>query len=140
MEIGERIKQRRIELGLTQRQIKQATGISSGNMSDLENGNRLPSTPALIALSDILNCSIDWILKGEVFKQDDTVFSNRSTGVALSENPSIESELLFYYFGMSADDQNELLMIAKMKYDKETKRLAEKEKAKSSLSKDEMLA
>ena len=41
---------------------------------------------------------------------------------------------------MSADDQNELLMIAKMKYDKETKRLAEKEKAKSSLSKDEMLA
>ena len=46
--IGTRIKQRRKELGLTQVQIKQETGISSGNMSEIENGNKLPSTPALI--------------------------------------------------------------------------------------------
>ena len=57
--IGARIKQRRKELGLTQLQIKQETGISSGNMSDIENGNKLPSTPALISLSKVLNCSID---------------------------------------------------------------------------------
>ena len=45
--------------------IKEATGISSGNMSEIENGSKLPSTLALIALSSTLDCSIDWILKGE---------------------------------------------------------------------------
>ena len=63
--IGTRIKQRRNELGLKQLQIKELTGISSGNLSDIENGKKLPSTPALLALSDKLDCSIDWILKGE---------------------------------------------------------------------------
>ena len=63
--IGMRIKQRRKELGLTQTQIKELTGISSGNMSEIENGSKLPSTPTLISLSNILQCSIDWILTGK---------------------------------------------------------------------------
>lgn len=62
---GARIKQRRKELRLTQVQIKEATGISSGNMSEIENGCKLPSTPALLELSSTLDCSIDLILKGE---------------------------------------------------------------------------
>lgn len=63
--IGARIKKRRKELNLTQTQIKQLTGISSGNLSDIENGNKLPSASAIIQLSDVLNCTTDWILKGD---------------------------------------------------------------------------
>lgn len=74
--IGARIKQRRKELGLTQLQIKQETGISSGNMSDIENNNKLPSAPALISLSKVLNCSIDWILKGENSDQSDIILTD----------------------------------------------------------------
>lgn len=62
--IGERIKNRRKELNITQIQIQNATGISSGNMSGIESGKSLPSASALIELSKILNCSIDWILTG----------------------------------------------------------------------------
>ena len=38
--IGTRIKERRKELKLTQLEIKERAGISSGNMSDIERGNR----------------------------------------------------------------------------------------------------
>lgn len=35
--IGQRIRQRRNQLGLKQMEVKNAVGVSSGNMSDLEN-------------------------------------------------------------------------------------------------------
>lgn len=64
-EIGIRIKSRRKELHITQAQIQEETSISTGNLSCIENGKYLPSTTALIELSKILNCSIDWILTGK---------------------------------------------------------------------------
>ena len=76
--IGSRIKQKRTELGLTQRQVKEKTGISSGNLSEIENGSKLPSSPTLIALSNLLDCSIDWILKGEASTSSSQQFSNES--------------------------------------------------------------
>lgn len=63
--IGERIASRRKELGITGRQIKEISGISTGNLSGIEKGSSLPSATALIELSKILDCSIDWILTGE---------------------------------------------------------------------------
>lgn len=45
--IGKRIKKRRKELHLTQTEIKEKTGISSGNMSDIERGNRIPAATTL---------------------------------------------------------------------------------------------
>lgn len=73
--VGERIRKRRKELQLTQEQIKNETGISSGNLSDIENGNRLPSTPALLSLSKVLKCSTDWILTGTSPTSENTEFS-----------------------------------------------------------------
>ena len=102
--IGTRIKQRRKELGLTQVQIKQVTGISSGNMSEIENGNKLPSTPALISLSAILDCSIDWMLKGETPK---------SKNIFLSEER--EAKLLEGFRELSEVDKEELMEILEMK-------------------------
>ena len=63
--IGERIKNRRKELHLTGKQIKDAVGISTGNLSDIENGKILPSSSALIGLSKVLECSCDYILLGK---------------------------------------------------------------------------
>ena len=63
--IGKRIAERRKSLGITGQQIKDQIGISTGNLSGIEKGDSLPSAAALIGLSKILNCSVDWILKGE---------------------------------------------------------------------------
>lgn len=101
--IGERIKNRRKELNITQIQIREATGISSGNMSGIELGKSLPSASALIELSKILDCSVDWILTGN---------SPISEGIALS---NIEEDLLNGFRELPEDDRDELIGILKMK-------------------------
>lgn len=106
--IGTRIKQRRIELGLKQMEIKDAVGISSGNLSDIENGNRAPSMTTLYRLSQILNCSIDWIVTGESLNTEKTSIS--LSGDAL--------KLLTYFNAISHKDQEELLVLAELKYNR----------------------
>ena len=63
--IGERIKKRRIELNITGKQVYEIAGISTGNLSGIESGKSLPSAMALLGLSKILSCSVDWILTGK---------------------------------------------------------------------------
>lgn len=41
------------------------TGLSVGNLSDLENNKSMPSSNALIKLKNALNVSIDWLLTGQ---------------------------------------------------------------------------
>lgn len=106
--IGQRIRARRKELHITQTQIQKQTSISSGNLSGIENGRYLPSAVALIELSSILECSIDWILTGDSLKSN-IIDSNENQQDAL---------LMQYFHAMSEDDREELLMIAEMKYKK----------------------
>ncbi|NBH99635.1 helix-turn-helix domain-containing protein [Anaerotruncus sp. 1XD22-93] len=98
--IGQRIKKRRDELHLTPKDIKSITGIGSGHLSEMETGKKLPSTPTLIKLSEVLQCSIDWILLGE----------------PLETTPSVrESEFSFLFNKLSPGDQEEVLEIIRLK-------------------------
>ncbi|MBZ4644933.1 MAG: transcriptional regulator, family [Clostridia bacterium] len=63
--IGERIRLARKKKKLTLTDIKNLTGLSTGNLSELENDKFMPSASALIALKKTLDVSIDWILTGE---------------------------------------------------------------------------
>lgn len=107
--IGKRIKERRKELNLTQLDIKDKVGISAGNISDIERGNRLPAAGTLVQLANVLDCTIDYILTGNF---------------PLSENHSIPiseksaHHLLDLFYMLSSDDQEELIMIAEMKVNK----------------------
>lgn len=102
--IGQRIKERRKELKITQTQIQQQTSISSGNLSCIENGKYLPSAIALLELSDILNCSVDWILTGKS---------------SISNNLCPEELNLIYGFReLPQEDKNELLAILQIKLQK----------------------
>lgn len=121
--IGQRIKERRKELHITQKQIKDETGISTGNLSEIENGHILPSSAALINLSQILDCSIDYILLGESRISNTQKISDIRTHV--------EDDLIRYYRGMSENDQEEILVMAQMKYNRAQK--TRKDTAKSSL-------
>lgn len=76
--IGQRIKERRKQLNITQTQIQEQTSISSGNLSCIENGKYLPSATALVELAQILNCSVDWILTGEYQITKNSENSNNS--------------------------------------------------------------
>lgn len=116
--IGLRIKNRRKELRLTQTDIKAAVGISSGNISDIENGNRLPAASTLVQLANILECSIDWMLTGkspfvEIFNVSDN-------------GDKSETELLNGFRELPDEDQEEIMEILNMKLRKTQKTKGEK--------------
>lgn len=104
--IGNRIKERRKELNLTQLDIKEKVGISSGNISDIERGNRLPAATTLVQLAQVLDCSIDYILTGVSPKSDNS---------DLYPVEESAQKLLRLFYVLSDEDQEELIMIAQMK-------------------------
>lgn len=63
--VGERIKERRLELGWTQDQLCQKAGISKGFLSDLENDKRSVSANNLLDIARALGVSIDFLMTGE---------------------------------------------------------------------------
>lgn len=68
--IGERLRLRREELGLTQEQVRarlelEGAYVSRTQYSRIENGDALANAADLIGLQAVLNVSFDWMLKGE---------------------------------------------------------------------------
>ena len=61
--VGERVRRRRRQLGLTQRQIS-APGISYGYISRIEAGLRQPSMKALRKLAPKLATTVSWLETG----------------------------------------------------------------------------
>lgn len=105
--VGDRIKKRRKELHLTIAQVKDKTGISTGNLSEIENGKKLPSAPALLGLSKALNCTCDWILRDDV-----------SDNITLKSDISLDNfeiSLIKELRTLSKSEQIEIFEIIKIK-------------------------
>ena len=126
--IGQRIKNRRKELKITQTQIQEQTSVTSGNLSCIENSKYLPSAIALMELSRVLDCSIDWILTGD---------SKKSKNLSDHKYSDDDKTLLKHFHCMSAEDQEELLMIAQIKANKRKKENETSSHFKSSSSNSE---
>lgn len=62
--IGTRIKDRRIQLGLTQTEIFQHYGIDTGTLSKIENGTRTPSVLLFYKIAQALKCDMEWLVTG----------------------------------------------------------------------------
>lgn len=50
------------EKGLNAKKLSDATGISTGNISDWKSGRSMPSAVKLDILADYLDCSVDYLL------------------------------------------------------------------------------
>ena len=112
--IGQQIKNRRKELHITQAQIKEATGISTGNLSEIENGHILPSSSALINLSNILECSVDYLLFGE---------SHFSENSQISKIEDKDMDMLVSFHNLSEEDQEEIKLLIEIKSQPKNNRL-----------------
>ena len=82
MEISERLKQARIQSGMTQEQVAEKVMVSRVTLSHWENGKTLPDIASLISLSDFYQISLDELLKGdpkmtEKVKKDAKDLNNR---------------------------------------------------------------
>lgn len=121
--IGTRIKELRKSLNITGKDIKEKTGISTGNLSDIEKGKVLPSSASLIELSKVLNCSTDYILFGKTRNTEFSPYSNLR---------DFEKDFLLLLNSLNEEDKEEIMDIMKLKYNRyKTKK---KNEVKSSLS------
>ncbi len=63
--VGDRVKQRRLELGLSQDALAQRAGISKSFLSDLETGKRSVGAETLLDLGRAMSVSLDFLMTGE---------------------------------------------------------------------------
>lgn len=65
-DIGRRIKEKRIQKGLTQEKLSEIIGVGPSHMSHIESGSTVPSFEVFIAIVNALNCSSDELLCREI--------------------------------------------------------------------------
>lgn len=65
MEIGKKLKNARIEAGLTQKKAAEKINVSRQTISNWENEKSYPDIISVIALSDLYSVSLDELLKGD---------------------------------------------------------------------------
>ncbi len=70
--VGERIKQRRLEIGWTQDQLCTKAGLSKSFVSELENGKRSVSASNLLDIARTLNVSLDYLMTGKGSEEQPT--------------------------------------------------------------------
>ncbi len=92
MEIGKKLKEARLQSGLTQEKAAEKIGVSRQTISNWENEKSYPDIVSVIRLSDIYSISLDSLLKGDdkmmehLEESTDIVRSNRKLAAAAGAN------------------------------------------------------
>ncbi len=95
-EYGERIRQIREALGLSQSEFAERLGIHKQMVSDVERGKQKRFNSQIEkSLADIFGVNLSWLLNGsgEMFVQENERFSSQSF-----EDEDIEQEMILKYF------------------------------------------
>ena len=115
MEIGSKLKNARINSGLTQEQVAEKIQVSRQTISNWENEKSYPDIISVINLSDLYNISLDELLKGDadmishLAESTDTVSSNKKLLSAIAINVIL---LILFIFFNSIISNNRYLIIA----------------------------
>ena len=64
--IGQRIRAKRLEKGISQEKLSEIIGIGPSHMSHIENGTTTPSFEVYVAIVNALECSSDELLCNEI--------------------------------------------------------------------------
>ncbi|MGL9748925.1 helix-turn-helix domain-containing protein [Enterococcus sp. DIV0170] len=63
--LGEKLKEQRMSLGLTQQEVAEHLHVSRQTISNWEVGRNFPDIPMIISISDYYHISLDELLKGD---------------------------------------------------------------------------
>lgn len=120
--IGERIRNRRKELHLSQTDIYEKCELTSGALSKIENGKTIPSIFVFYKLSQALDCDINWLLTGN------------SSYLQSSDFCKKEEIYLNLFQQLPDDEQDEIIEIINLKLAKNKRKSAISQKASLPLS------
>ena len=100
MEIGEKIKQRRLEIGMSQRELAWKMGYSDNStLNRIEKGTVDVSQAKIVQFAKVLNCSIAYLMDWEEDKE-----------IATDKNLTDGEKLLLELFHKVPDDKKEMLL------------------------------
>lgn len=114
--IGDRIRKKRKEKGLTQQALASLIGTSSGFICEVEQGKKVPGGTILLSLKRELGVSIDWLLDED---------QNTDQAPALPPQSPVVEKINIMLENMSVEAQREVL-----KYAEERKLLAKQKKSR----------
>ena len=110
--VGQRIKKRRLELEMTQNEVKNKADIAS-SISEMENGISLPSAESLVKLAKLFQVSVDWILTGS-----DKAFWDEEKEILLDKK---EMQHIRLYRGLNKAEKEFLDKIIELLYQEKQK-------------------
>ena len=73
-----KIKELRLEKGLSQRELATKTGIKQANISRWEAGIVIPNVLDVWALAEFFDCSIDYVVGKDNFKKINFIFAKKN--------------------------------------------------------------
>lgn len=98
-ELGEYVKRKRQEDGLSLREVSAATGVSAATLSRIENGKGIPDSTTLARLAGWLGIPLDRLMKGALLPADpeisETVYRESTPDILeahLRADPSLTPE------------------------------------------------
>ena len=111
MLIGERIKQERINRGLTQLELGQMLGVSKVSICGYESGTRTPTMNMFLKLSDALDVSVDYLLGKDIKAVCDS--DEEYTVLVAKEDLEIIKELKEYrgLYNKMCDDPKRIIKL-----------------------------
>lgn len=65
MTLGQKVRFRRALLGISQPELSNLAGVSQPYISQIENGDRVPTAKTLAPLAKALKCTIDYLVYDE---------------------------------------------------------------------------
>lgn len=66
MDVGNRLMQRRVEMGLTQKQMAAKIGISETHYGEIERGNKRLTVERLLQIHEITDVDLTWLITGDL--------------------------------------------------------------------------
>ncbi len=112
--IGKRIREARKKCGYTMAKLHELTGLSTGHISDIENGHNMPTATSLIPLSRVFGCSIDWLLTGEEeIRKTECLGMTDEHAISLTDD---EADLIMMYKLLDIKDKQEIFTLTRLKY------------------------
>lgn len=113
MNIGDRLKQLRKELDLTQEAFASRIGSVQNTITGYESGRRNPSAPVISLICREFNVNEEWLRNGtgEKYKEKDGSFSELLSDLEDSDDTFIKN-LITVYMGLDEDSKKALRKIA----------------------------
>ena len=91
--IGDRIRQRRVELKMTQEQLGASVGISNSHISSIERSEKTPSLDTLLLICGSLGISLDYLVSGAIHSDvDDEIV--RKIHICSMDNKKLISKIV----------------------------------------------